>query len=346
MKTHLNTLFVTLEDSYLRKDGAAIEIRHEGQTKLRVPLHNLDGIVCMGWDISASASLMAACAEAKISLSFHNPYGKFLASVNGFTSGNILLRREQYRRADHEPASVAIAQNMIAAKLHNTRQLLMRAARDHGEKTPTKAAAILMASDTIAQRMTMLPRVTTLESIRGIEGDSAAFYFDVFPHLLTNHDARITFDGRSRRPPLDPVNALLSFLYTLLMHDCRSALESCGLDAQCGFLHRDRPGRPSLALDLMEEFRPVLADRAALTLINRQQITMQDFDVAETGAFMLKEKSRTVVLTHWQERKQTEITHPFLNEKMTIGLVPLIQARLLARHLRGDLDAYPAFLAK
>ena len=346
MKTHLNTLFVTLEDSYLRKDGAAIEIRHEGQTKLRVPLHNLDGIVCMGWDISASASLMAACAEAKISLSFHNPYGKFLASVNGFTSGNILLRREQYRRADHEPASVAIAQNMIAAKLHNTRQLLMRAARDHGEKTPTKAAAILMASDTIAQRMTMLPRVTTLESIRGIEGDSAAFYFDVFPHLLTNHDARITFDGRSRRPPLDPVNALLSFLYTLLMHDCRSALESCGLDAQCGFLHRDRPGRPSLALDLMEEFRPVLADRAALTLINRQQITMQDFDVAETGAFMLKEKSRKVVLAHWQERKQTEITHPFLNEKMTIGLVPLIQARLLARHLRGDLDAYPAFLAK
>ena len=346
MKTHLNTLFVTLEDSYLRKDGAAIEIRHEGQTKLRVPLHNLDGIVCMGWDISASASLMAACAEAKISLSFHNPYGKFLASVNGFTSGNILLRREQYRRADHEPASVAIAQNMIAAKLHNSRQLLMRAARDHGEKTPTKAAAILMASDTIAQRMTMLPRVTTLESIRGIEGDSAAFYFDVFPHLLTNHDARITFDGRSRRPPLDPVNALLSFLYTLLMHDCRSALESCGLDAQCGFLHRDRPGRPSLALDLMEEFRPVLADRAALTLINRQQITMQDFDVAETGAFMLKEKSRKVVLTHWQERKHTEITHPFLNEKMTIGLVPLIQARLLARHLRGDLDAYPAFLAK
>ena len=346
MKTHLNTLFVTLEDSYLRTDGAAVEVRHDGETKLRVPLHNLDGIVCMGWDISCSASLMAACAEAKISLSFHNPYGKFLASVNGFTAGNILLRREQYRRADHEPASVAIAANLIAAKLHNTRQVLLRAARDHGEKTPTKAAALLMASDTIAQRMTLVPRATSLDSLRGIEGDAAACYFDVFPHLFTNHDPRITFDGRNRRPPRDPVNALLSFLYVLLMHDCRSALESCGLDAQCGFLHRDRPGRPSLALDLMEEFRPFLADRAALTLINRQQLTFADFDIAETGAVTLKEKSRKTVLTHWQERKQDEITHPFLDEKMTVGLLPHIQARLLARHLRGDLDAYPAFLAR
>jgi CRISPR-associated protein Cas1 len=178
-----------------------------------VPLHNLNGIVCMGWDISCSTSLMAACAEAKISLSFHNPYGKFLAAVNGFTAGNILLRREQYRRADHEPASVAIAANLIAAKLHNTRQVLLRAARDHGEKTPTKAAALLMASDTIAQRMTLVPRATSLDSLRGIEGDAAALYFDVFPHLFTNHDPRITFDGRNRRPPLDPVNALLSFLY-------------------------------------------------------------------------------------------------------------------------------------
>lgn len=346
MKTHLNTLFVTLEDCYLRKDGAAVEIRHEGETKLRVPLHNLDGIVCMGWDISASASLMAACAEAKVSLSFHNPYGKFLACANGFTSGNILLRREQYRRADHEPASVAIAANLVAAKLHNSRQVLMRHARDHGEKAPGNAAALLTASDTIAQRMTMLPRAVSLDSVRGIEGDCAAFYFAVFPQLFVNHDPRLTFSGRNRRPPLDPVNALLSFLYSLLMHDCRSALESCGLDPQCGFLHRDRPGRPSLALDLMEEFRPFLADRAALTLINRQQITFSDFDIAETGAVTLKEKSRKVVLTHWQERKQDFITHPFLDEKMSVGLLPHIQARLLARHLRGDLDAYPAFLAR
>lgn len=284
----------------------------------------------MGWDISASAALMAACAEAKVALSFHNPYGKFLASVNGFTSGNILLRREQYRRADLEPASLAIAANLIAAKLHNTRQILMRAARDHGEKFPTDAAALLMASDTIAQRMTRISHATSLDSLRGIEGDAATYYFEAFPRLLTNHDPRLTFNGRSRRPPLDPVNALLSFLYVLLMHDCRSALESCGLDSQCGFLHRDRPGRPSLALDLMEEFRPFLADRAALTLINRQQITAADFDTAESGAVSLKEKPRKTVLTHWQERKQDEITHPFLDERMTVGLLPHIQARLLA----------------
>lgn len=346
MRKHLNTLFITLEGSYLRKDGAAIEIRHEGETKLRVPLHNLDGIACFGWDISASASLMAACAEADVSLSFHNPHGKFLASANGFTSGNILLRREQYRRADHEPASLAIAANMIAAKLANTRHVLMRAARDHGGKSPDRAAALIDSAGFLSVRIALIPRATTLDALRGIEGDSAAAYFATFPHLLTNHDPAIIMRGRSRRPPLDPVNALLSFLYVLLSHDCRSALESCGLDPQCGFLHRDRPGRASLALDLMEELRAFLADRTALSLLNRQQITLKDFEIKENGAVLLKEDSRKKVLVAWQERKQDELTHPFLEEKITIGLLPQLQARLLARHLRGDLDAYPAFLAK
>ena len=346
MKRHLNTLFVTLEGAYLRKDGAAIEIRHEGATKLRVPLHNLEGIACFGWDISCSTALMAACAEANVSLSFHNPHGKFLAASNGFTSGNILLRREQYRRADHEPASVAIAANMISAKLSNTRHVLMRAARDHGEKSADRAYALTNAADFFAVRILLVPRATSLETLRGIEGDSAAGYFAVFPHLLINHDPAVTISGRSRRPPLDPVNALLSFLYALLMHDCRSALESCGLDPQCGFLHRDRPGRPSLALDLMEEFRAFLADRTALSLFNRQQITAKDFDTKENGAVLLKDDSRKKVLTAWQERKQDEINHPFLDEKTTIGFLPHLQARLLARHLRGDLDAYPAFLAR
>jgi CRISPR-associated protein Cas1 len=346
MRRHLNTLFVTLEGSYLRKDGAAVEIRQDGETKLRVPLHNLDGIACFGWDISCSAALMAACAEANVSLSFHNPHGKFLAASNGFTAGNILLRREQYRRADHEPASVAIAANMVSAKIANTRHVLMRAARDHGEKSPDRALALNQAADFLAIRINLIPRTTSLDTLRGIEGDSAAAYFAVFPHLLTNHDPAITISGRSRRPPLDPVNALLSFLYALLMHDCRSALESCGLDSQCGFLHRDRPGRPSLALDLMEEFRSFLADRTALSLINRQQITSKDFDYKENAAVLLKDDSRKKVLTAWQERKQDEINHPFLNEKTTIGLLPQLQARLLARHLRNDLDAYPAFLAR
>ena len=346
MKHHLNTLFVTLEGAYLRKDGAAVEVRHEGESKLRVPLHNLDGIACFGWDISCSAALMAACAEAGVALSFHTPHGKFLAACNGFTPGNILLRREQYRRADHEPAAFAIAANMIAAKLANSRHVLMRAARDHGDKSAERAFALNQTADFLAVRINLVSRATTLESLRGIEGDSAAAYFAAFPHLLTNHDPEIRMSGRSRRPPLDPVNALLSFLYALLMHDCRSALESCGLDSQCGFLHRDRPGRPSLALDLMEEFRAYLADRTALSLINRQQVTLSDFDIKENGAVLLKENSRKTVLTAWQERKQDEINHPFLDEKTTIGMLPHLQARLLSRHLRGDLDAYPAFLAR
>jgi CRISPR-associated protein Cas1 len=235
---------------------------------------------------------------------------------------------------------------MIAAKIANTRHILMRAARDHGGKSSGRALLLTNAADFLAVRIRLIPRSTTLDTLRGIEGDSAAAYFAVFSQLLTNHDPGITISGRSRRPPLDPVNALLSFLYALLMHDCRSALESCGLDPQCGFLHRDRPGRPSLALDLMEEFRAFLADRTALSLFNRQQITLRDFDIKENGAVMLKEDSRKKVLTAWQERKQDEIIHPFLDEKTTIGLLCQLQARLLARHLRGDLDAYPAFLAK
>ena len=346
MRRHLNTLFVTLEGAYLRKDGEAVEIRHEGETKLRVPLHNLDGIVCFGWDCSCSAALMAACAGANVALSFHTPHGKFLAASNGYTPGNILLRREQYRRADHEPAALAATRPMVAAKIANSRNVLMRAARDHGEKDPARATDLLSASSKLATRAQLAMAATSLDSLRGIEGDAATFYFAVFPKLLVNHDPAIEMRGRSRRPPLDPVNALISFLYVILMHDCRSALESCGLDSQCGLLHRDRPGRPSLALDLMEEFRAFLADRTALTLLNRRQITTADFRTEESGAVLLKEDARKTVLTAWQERKQDEITHPFLDEKTTVGLLPHLQARLLARHLRGDLDAYPAFLAR
>ena len=346
MRRHLNTLFITLEDAYLRKDGAAIEVRHEGQTKLRVPLHNLDGIVTFGWNTTASAALMAACMEADVALSFHSPHGKFLAAATGFTSGNILLRREQYRTADKEASCIAISSNMIAAKVANCRQVLRRTARDHGSANPERAGRLLQASEALSRRLKSIPAATTLDSIRGIEGDCATFYFSAFPDLLTVKDASIQMNGRSRRPPLDPVNALISYLYVLLTHDCRSALESCGLDAQCGFLHRDRPGRPSLALDLMEEFRPFLADRAALTLFNRQQITLRDFEISENGAYTLKEDARKTVLQHWQERKQTEIVHPFLEERVTIGLLPHLQARLLARTLRGDLDAYPAFLSR
>jgi len=344
MKVHLNTLFVTLDKSFLRKDGAAIEVRHEGKTKLRVPLHNLDGIVCFGWDCCASASLMGACAEADVALSFHTPYGKFLAASQGFTSGNILLRRAQYRAADSTADTLEIARNCIMGKLANSRQVLLRAAREQNDKNPSRAEALLKASDQFSHKIRHASEAKELDSLRGIEGDAATHYFAALPLLLAN--TKLTITGRNRRPPTDPINALLSFLYSLLTHDCRSALESCGLDAQCGFLHRDRPGRPSLALDLMEEFRAIFADRAALTLINRQQIQAKHFETKENGAVYLKEDARKIVLTHWQERKQTEIMHPLLEEKATLGILPHLQARLLARHIRGDLDAYPAFLAK
>jgi CRISPR-associated protein Cas1 len=344
MRTHLNTLFVTLEGAYLRKDGAAVEVRHQKQTKLRVPLHNLDGIVCFGWDSCASAALMGACADADVTLSFHTPHGKFLAASQGFTSGNILLRRAQYRAADTPESTLKIAKNIIAAKLTNSRQVIHRAMRDHAAITEASSQLLSSAAKEIGYRIRDTQKAPDLDSLRGTEGEAAAHYFAAFPKLLTQ--TQLKMDGRSRRPPTDPVNALLSFLYTLLTHDCRSALESCGLDAQCGFLHRDRPGRPSLALDLMEEFRAPIADRAALTLINRQQIKAKDFETKENGAVLLKPDARKTVLNHWQERKQREITHPFLEERVTFGLLPHLQARLLARHLRGDIDAYPPFLAK
>jgi len=337
VKQHLNTLFVTREGAYLRKDGAAVEVRQDGQSLLRVPLHNLDGIVCLGYDIGASAQLMAGCAEAGVTLSFCSPHGRFLAAVRGFTAGNVLLRRAQYRQAD-DPASCAkFAGSFIAAKLTNGKNVLLRSARDHGSHPAIEAAVIVLRRNALAAL-----RSTDLDSQRGLEGDAANSYFAAFSQLITAPG--VEFPGRVRRPPTDPVNAMLSFAYSLLAHDCRSALESVGLDAAVGFLHRDRPGRPSLALDLMEEFRPVLAERCILTMINRRQIQPSDFVHRETGAIELTEGARKQFLVAWQERKQDEITHPFLQEKMSLGLVPFVQARLLARAIRGDLDAYPSFI--
>jgi CRISPR-associated protein Cas1 len=337
MKTHLNTLFISKENAYLAKDGAAVDVRLDDQSLLRVPLHNLEGIVTLGWDIGASAQLMAACAEAGVSISFCNPYGKFLAAVRGFTSGNILLRRAQYRAADDPTITRALAASFVTAKLANCRTVLLRAARDHDVNVEIPARFLLRN----AQACLDAPDT---DSIRGLEGDAASAYFAAFPSLI--QVPGFEFSGRVRRPPTDPVNALLSFAYSMLAHDCRSALESVGLDPQCGLLHRDRPGRPSLALDLMEEFRAVIADRCVLTLINRRQLTPADFVHRETGAVELHDEARKRFLTAWQERKQDEITHPFLNEKVSFGLLPFLQARLLARAIRGDLDAYPAFIYK
>lgn len=343
MKRHLNTLFVTTDGAYLRKDGQAVVVMIEKEVRLRLPLHNLDGIVCFG-NIMCSPGLMGACAKAGVSLSFLTPYGGFVAAVTGFSPGNVLLRREQYRRADDPASTLAFARHFVAAKISNCRAVLLRAARD----TPRQESAERLRSTAsrLSHNVQSALKVCDIDSLRGIEGDGANLYFSAFNDLYSPGVVGFEFTYRSRRPPLDRINALLSFLYSMLTHDARSACEACGLDAAVGFLHRDRPGRPGLSLDLIEEFRAFLADRLALSLINRRQIQEQDFDVTESGAILLKEKSRKVVLAAWQKRKQDTITHPFLGEKTTIGLLVHLQARLLARFLRGDLDDYPPFLWK
>ncbi|MCC7146342.1 MAG: type I-C CRISPR-associated endonuclease Cas1 [Phycisphaeraceae bacterium] len=348
MKQHLNTLFVTTQGAYLRKEGEAVAVCVEKDTKLRVPLHNLGGIVCFG-RVGASPALLGRCAETGIAVSYFTEYGRLLAQVIGFTPGNVLLRRQQYRLADDVPGPSAksgsllqIVQPIVVAKLLNSRTVLLRAARDYpaasGRQELENAAMSLAASVKQAQSS------TNPDQLRGIEGESASIYFSVFRHLITRPATDWPFRGRSRRPPLDAVNALLSFLYTLLVHDARSACEAAGLDSQVGFLHRDRPGRPSLALDLMEELRAFLCDRLALSLINREQIKPTAFRTTDTGGVFMDETARKAVLIAYQKRKQETLEHPFLHEKVSVGLVIHLQARLLARYLRGDLDAYPAFI--
>ncbi|QGJ68603.1 Subtype I-C CRISPR-associated endonuclease Cas1 [Planctomycetales bacterium 10988] len=342
MKQHLNTLFVTTEGSYLGKDGQAIAIRQEQKIVHRVPLHNLGGVVCFG-RISASPQLMAACAESGVTLSFVDDHGRFRAAVVGYTPGNVLLRRTQYRWADDETKSLSVAQQIVAAKIANSRSVLQLGIRDF-TSSPSKTTSLQRASDLLAVHLQDARRANNLDQLRGIEGQAAHLYFDTFPELITLSDPAFSFEKRSRRPPLDPVNCLLSFLYAMLAHDLRSACECAGLDAAVGFLHRDRPGRPGLALDLMEEFRPFLVDRLVLSLINRRQVNPDGFETTASGAVRMTDNTRKTVLVAYQKRKQQELIHPFLHEKTSIGLFFHLQARLLARHLRGDLDAYPPFL--
>lgn len=341
MRRLLNTLYVTTQGSYLRREGETVVVEVEKQVRLRLPLLNLGGIVCFG-NVLCSPFLLGACAEAGVAVSFLTENGRHLADVTGQLSGNVLLRREQYRRADDPAASTALARAFIAGKLANTRHVLRRAARELASDNGA-AAEIDRTADALAHRLRSLATAGTLDVIRGVEGEAAALYFEVFPHLVTAQRDYFPFGERNRRPPRDPLNCLLSYLYTLLRFDAAGALQSHGLDPAVGFLHRDRPGRPSLALDLIEEFRVPLADRLALTLINRQQIQPQHFQTTESGAVLLTEAGRKEVLTAWQKRKQDEIAHPFLDEKLPIGLLLHAQSLLLARHLRGDLDAYPPF---
>ncbi len=342
MKKLLNTLYVTTEGAALRKDGENLVVEIEGTERARVPFHMLGSVVVFG-SIFISPPLIEATASRRLSLVLLDRVGRFQARVEGPLAGNVLLRRAQYRVAEQPDE---IVRSIVSGKVSNQRAVLQRALRDYRDEMKPEV------HDTIATAIERLARILRrvafetqgLDVLRGSEGEAAQLYFSVFSHLIRTPDAEIRFNGRSRRPPLDPVNAVLSFLYTLLTHDCRSAAEGVGLDPAVGFLHRDRPGRPSLALDLMEELRPVLADRLALSLFNRRQLRARDFETRDGGAVLLNDEGRRTVLTAWQERKREERRHPFLEETAPLGLVPHLQALLLSRHLRGDLDAYPPWL--
>ena len=343
MRHLLNTLFVTSENAYLNLDGENVVVNIEHKDAGRFPLHALSGIICFSYS-GASPALMGACAKRNIGLSFCTPQGKFLARTQGLSSGNVLLRRTQYRSADDLYESVRIAGNMIFGKIYNSRWSVERTRRDHPMRIDD--SAFESVSQKLQSLLAQTREAQSLEELRGIVGSAASAYFSIFDDMILRSKDDFYFHTRNRRPPLDNVNALLSFAYSLLANDCASALESAGLDAFVGFMHRDRPGRNSLALDLMEELRPCFADRFVLTLINNRIVTPKDFEKTESGAVFLSDNGRRAFLKAWQERKQDKISHPYLGEKLPWGLVPYIQALLLSRYLRGDIDEYPAFLWK
>jgi len=343
MKKYLNTLFVTTQGAYLSKEGETVVVSVNKETKLQLPIHTIQGIVCFG-QVSISPYLMGFCAENKVAISFLTEYGNFLASIQGKISGNVLLRREQYRRADSEIYSSQITRSILMGKIANCRTVLQRALRDHYDKV--NKDELNGASKNLSLYLNQIQKTDKLDELRGIEGAAANNYFDVFDHLIVSQKNDFKFNKRNRRPPLDEINCLLSFLYTLLMHDVRSALESVGLDSCVGFLHRDRPGRPGLALDIMEEFRPFLADRLTLSLINREQVRKKEFKKMESGAVLMDENLRKKVLIAYQKRKQEKIIHSYLKENVHIGILFYIQALLFARYLRGDIDGYPVFIWK
>lgn len=341
MKRHLNTLYITSPDAYIRKEGMTFVVEIDDKKALQAPVHTIENIVCFGFK-SVTPALMAFCAENNIGVSYLSMHGKFLARVYGEQRGNVLLRKTQYSMFDSPDASLSVARNIVAAKISNSRSVLQRHLRNHGDEDKKISDAV----EELSRYMNLVKNAHNLDALRGYEGDAASIYFGCFNCLITSQKEDFVMNGRTKRPPLDSVNALLSFLYMLLANELRSALETTGLDPQVGFLHRLRPGRPSLALDLMEEFRAYIADRVALNLINLKQVNKSDFETRETGEIRMSDSCRKEVIVAYQKKKDEIIEHPFLGEKTTVGLLPHIQAMLLARYIRGDIEEYPPFYMK
>lgn len=341
MKKLLNTLYVTRQDAYLRKDGETIVVEQEQKVLLRLPIHTVNGIVTFG-NVMISPYLLHHCSEKGVCVSMLSEHGSFLARVEGPVSGNVMLRLAQWEAYRNMEIKCEIARSILIGKVANSRMVMMRRMRDHGEMGELENCCQKLLD--VLKRLK--EPIQDVGRYRGLEGEAAAAYFKCFNHLLVAQKEDFCISSRTRRPPTDPMNSLLSFLYTLLANECRGALESVGLDPQIGFLHEVRPGRPSLALDLMEEFRSVIVDRVAVSLVNLKQVSKKDFSFTESGAVMMSDDCRKIVLNAWQKKKQEEIMHPFFEEKMEIGLLPYAQALLLARFLRHDLDAYPPFALK
>lgn len=340
MKKLGNVLYVTAPLAYLSLDGENVVVKKEETTVMRLPLHNLENIVCFNYP-GVSPALMGACAEHNIGLCFLKPNGRFLARVTGKAKGNLLLRKQQYELSQSTAASATIAASVVLGKIANSRAVIDRAIRDHA--LLINVPELRITSDYLKQILKSIQAGETVETLRGLEGNAASRYFAVFGQLVLHQREEFAFQTRTRRPPQDKMNALLSFLYTLLTSEVASALETVGLDPYVGFLHTDRPGRPSLALDMMEELRPIFADRLALSLVNRKQISSKGFTQKESGGVLMDDETRKEVLNAWQKRKQEEILHPYLKERIPFGLIPYVQAMLLARYLRKDIDAYPPF---
>ncbi len=343
MKKIGNTLYIMAPNSYIALECEALSILNDGESTHHIPLLNLDGIVTFGYT-GISPAALHACAKRGIEVSFLTESGRFLARVSGNPCGNVLLRKSQYRFSDSESDSLRIAKGFLIGKLFNSRWVIERAIRDYRLRLDTEKLSA--AAHYISDRIFDIKSASCLAELRGFEGEAASMYFSVFDDLILQQKGSFHFNGRNKRPPLDNINAMLSFAYTLLAHDCASALNSVGFDPYVGFLHRDRPGRTSLALDLMEEFRSVLADRFVLSLINNRQIGSNGFIKKENGAVIMTDDARKKFIGAWQQKKKETITHPFINEKVEWGAAPYIQALLLARYIRGDLDDYPPFLWK